>query len=144
MSSAPDIEETTMKQLVKPRRLRPYPDLPASVEVPREPRSLAALVAEAYERLSLRSRARLLARLLAPVGSLALAVLGGGAFARFITAARRGRIVVSIEDAARTTGSQIYELARYVQQCDPVRFGALVDEIRRVLGNRGGPVPALI
>jgi hypothetical protein len=106
-------------------------------------RSLAALVAEAYGKLSLPGRARMLRRLLAPVGSLALAVVGGGAFAKFIAQRQRGGLAVSAADAARTTAEAVYELARYVQQRDPRLLQRLVQDLARTLAGRTGPQVAL-
>ena len=82
-------------------------------------------------RLHIRLRARMLGRLLASVGSLALAVIGGGAFAKYITHAT-SEISVSLEDAARATWSQVYELVCYVQQSHPRRFERLLDELARL------------
>jgi|MudIll2142460700_1097286.scaffolds.fasta_scaffold120382_1 hypothetical protein len=92
---------------------------------------LPAIVAEAFVRLSLRQRARMLGRLLASVGPLALAVVGGGAFAKYVAQARWPEIPVSIEDAARATSGQVYELVRYVQQSNPQLFGHLLDILAR-------------
>jgi hypothetical protein len=92
---------------------------------------LPAIVAEAFVRLSLRQRARMLGRLLASVGPLALAVVGGGAFAKYVAQARWAEIPVSIEDAARATSGQVYEVVRYVQQSNPQLFGHLLDILAR-------------
>jgi hypothetical protein len=73
----------------------------------------------------------MLGRLLASVGPLALAVLGGGAFAKYVARARWPEIPVSFEDAARATSSQILELVRYVEQSDPQLFGHLLDVLAR-------------
>jgi hypothetical protein len=92
--------------------------------------ALAGLVADGFDRLAAPSRARMLRRLLSSAGSLALAVLGGGAFAHYIgDRARNGRVDVSIDDALRTTPTQVYELARYVEQSDPRSFQSLVQEL---------------
>src|SRR5262245_66014746 len=77
--------------------------------------SLPAIVAGAFERLNLRARARMLGRLLASVGPLALAVVGGGAFAKYVTFARLPEVPVSFEDAALPTSTQLAEIARYGQ-----------------------------
>jgi hypothetical protein len=73
----------------------------------------------------------MLGRLLASVGPLALAVVGGGAFAKYVAHARWAEIPVSIEDAARATSGQVYELVRYVQQSNPQLFGQLLDVLAR-------------
>ena len=88
----------------------------------------AARAADAFACLNLRLRARMLGRLLASVGSLALAVVGGGAFAKYLTATTRG-VGVSLEDAARATWSQVFELLRYVQQSNPPLFERMRAEI---------------
>jgi hypothetical protein len=92
---------------------------------------VAARVADVFGRLNIRLRARMLGRLLASVGSLALAVIGGGAFAKYITHAT-SEISVSLEDAARATWGQVFELVRYVQQSHPQRFERLLDDLRRL------------
>ena len=73
----------------------------------------------AFARLKLRQRARVLRRLLMPVGPLALVVLAGGAFAKYVRQARSRRMVVALEDVVRITPAQIVELARYVEQSEP-------------------------
>ncbi len=54
-----------------------------------------------------------------PIGPLALTVLAGGAFAKYVEFARWSRISVSLEDAARITSNQMVELVSYVEQSDP-------------------------
>ena len=93
--------------------------------------SLPAIVAGAFVRLNLRARARMLGRLLASVGPLALAVVGGGAFAKYVTHARLPEIPVSFEDAALATSTQISELVRYVQQSNPQLFSQLLHMLAR-------------
>lgn len=101
-------------------------------EIPRE--AAAARIADALPRLHLPERARLLSRLVAGVGVLALAVVGGGAFARYALAVRRSEVFVTLEDAARATHAQIYELASYVQQSNPELIERVRDELVRLLG----------
>jgi hypothetical protein len=81
--------------------------------------SLPTLVAGIFTKLRLAQRVRVLRRLLLPVGPMALAVLGGGAFAKFVGQARWPRMSISLEDAARVTSSQMFELVRYVEQSHP-------------------------
>ena len=76
-------------------------------ETPRE--VAAATIADAMSRPHLAERARLLSRLVAGVGVLALAVVSGGAFARYAAVARQSDFVVTLEDAARATRTQVYE-----------------------------------
>jgi len=85
----------------------------------REAQSLPAVIASAFTRLRLAQRVRVLRRLLMPIGPMALAVLGGGVFAKYAAQARWPRMSVSLEDAARVTSSQVYELVRYVEQSNP-------------------------
>jgi hypothetical protein len=88
----------------------PPPDGPVDAS-----RSLPGFVAFAYSKIDAAARARLLSGLLRAVGPLALAVIGGGAFFKFIWQAR----AVTVEDAASVTAGQIFELAAYVQQSSP-------------------------
>jgi hypothetical protein len=93
--------------------------------------SLPDIVAAAFDRLNIRLRARMLGRLLASVGPLALAVVGGGAFAKYVTQASWPEVPVSFDDAARATSSQIYDIVRYVQQSNPQLFSHLLDILAR-------------
>jgi hypothetical protein len=93
--------------------------------------SLAAIIAASFERLNLRMRARMLGRLLASVGPLALTVVGGGAFAKYVAHARWQEIPISIDDAARATSGQIYEIVRYVEQSDPQLYSQLLNVLAR-------------
>jgi hypothetical protein len=93
--------------------------------------SMPAIVAGAFERINIRLRARMLGRLLASVGPLALTIVGGGVFAKYVTQARWPEIPVSFEDAARATSAQVQELVRYVQQSNPQLLGQLVDALAR-------------
>ena len=93
--------------------------------------SLPVIVAASFDRLDIRRRARMLGRLLASVGPLALAVIGGGAFAKYATHARWPEIPVSIEDAARATSGQIHELVRYIEQSNPHLFNHLLESLAR-------------
>jgi hypothetical protein len=81
--------------------------------------SLPAIVANTFGKLDVALRARLLGRLLGSVGPLALVVVGGGVFAKYVRHARWPEIPVSFNDAARATSSQVYELVRYVEQSNP-------------------------
>jgi len=84
-----------------------------------ESRRMREVIAAAFTRLQLRQRARVLRRLLLPVGPLALGVLAGGAFAKYVAQARSPRLNVAVEDAARVTPAQVLELARYAEQSNP-------------------------
>ncbi len=78
--------------------------------------SLPIIVAGIFTRLGLAQRVRVLRRLLMPVGPLALAVLGGGVFVKFVAQAHWPRMSISLADAARVTSSQVFELVRYAEQ----------------------------
>ena len=80
---------------------------------------LPVLVAGVFAKLRLAQRVRVLRRLLMSVGPMALAVLGSGAFAKFVVEARWPRMSISLDDAARVTASQMFELVRYVEQSNP-------------------------
>ena len=85
------------------------PDLPLTIEV------LTSAVVGA----PLPLRARLLQRLLVPVGPLALAVVARGAFAKYVDHSHWSRPSLSIADVTRITSDQISDLVRYVAQSDP-------------------------
>jgi hypothetical protein len=96
----------------------PLPSAP-QIFAASETQNLPAALANAFTRLRLGQRVRVLRRLLLPVGPMALAALAGGAFAKYASQARWPRIAISFDDAARVTSGQIYELVRYVQQSNP-------------------------
>lgn len=97
-----------------------YPSrTPESLAVAPAAEAMPAIVTQAYEAASAGVRVRVLNRMLRTVGPLALAVVAGGAFARYVSQARWSALTVSISDAARVSSSQIYELATYVQQSNP-------------------------
>ena len=95
------------------------PRTPAEAFAAGEAHSLPAVVAGAFTKLRLALRVRVLRRLLLPVGPMALTVLGGGVFAKYAAQARWPRMAVSLEDAARVTSGQVFELVRYVEQANP-------------------------
>jgi hypothetical protein len=113
-----------------PKEIPSLPSLPPSTridplhaeaiqELVKEDSMLPAIVTRAFAAASVGLRARVLSRLLPSVGPLALMVLGGGAFAKYVHQARWSALSVSFSDAARVTSTQIYELATYVQQSNP-------------------------
>ena len=109
-------------------RRRPRPDSPEDqLERVATPQT-AARVADALVRASGASRARMLAGLLRSVSRLGLAVIANGAFAKHVARAT-SEITVSIEDAARASRDQIYELVRYVQQSHPRVLQQVLDEL---------------
>jgi hypothetical protein len=87
--------------------------------------SLSAIVARSFAKFDVALRARLLGRLLASVGPLALKVVGGGVFAKYVRHARSPEIPVSFNDAAHATSSQVRDLVHYVEQSNP----RLVEEL---------------
>jgi hypothetical protein len=97
----------------------------------RDVATIPAIVARAFSVSSLALRARVLSRLLAPVGPLALAVLAGGAFVKYVRHARWTEIPVSIGDAARATYGQVFELVAYVQQSSPDVAQQVLDVLSR-------------
>jgi hypothetical protein len=99
----------------------------------------ALRVARAFERLNLSARARLLGRLLGALGPLALAVIGGGVFAKYLHQAREAEIPVSLDDAARATAAQVYELVRYIEQSNP----GLLDRLLATFTHNGMTLAAL-
>jgi hypothetical protein len=109
-------------------------------EIPAEElESVPTIIASAFGKLNLERRARLLGRLLGSVGPLALAVVGGGAFAKYLRNARWSEVPISFEDAARATSSQVYDLVRYVEQSNP----HLVDRLLTALSQDGMTMTAL-
>jgi hypothetical protein len=84
----------------------------ASVSVP-------AIIASVFGKLDLERRARVLGRLLGSVGPLALVVVGGGVFGKYLRSARLPEMPIALEDAARATTSQVHELVRYAEQSNP-------------------------
>ena len=103
----------------------------------REKLSLSRMVASTFGKFDIALRARLLARLLASVGPLALKVVSGGAFAKYVRHARSPEIPVSLEDAALATSSQVRDLVRYVEQSDPTQ----VEELLAALSQEGVIAP---
>ena len=100
----------------------------------REMVSLSAMVARSFVKFDIALRARLLGRLLASVGPLALKVVGGGVFAKYVRHARSPEIRVSFEDAARATSTQVRDLVHYVEQSNP----NLVEELSTALSLKDG------
>ena len=102
------------------------------VEIPtKELASVPAAMARVFAKLNLERRARLLGRLLGSVGPLALVVLGGGVFAKYLRNAGWPEVPISFEDAARATSSQVYDLTRYVEQSDPHLVAGLLAALLR-------------
>src|SRR5437867_13029792 len=83
--------------------------------------SLSKLMTGTFVKFDIALRARLLGRLLGPVGPLALKVVGGGGFAKYLRPARRPELAVSLEDGARATSGQLGDVVSYVELRYPVR-----------------------
>jgi hypothetical protein len=101
--------------------------------------SMPAFIARAFAVTGQVLRARVLTRLLAAVGPLALAVLAGGAFVKYLRQGPWYGIAVSLEDAANATTSEVFELARYVQQSNP----EVVEQVLAILARDTATVAAL-
>jgi len=109
--------------------------------------SLPAVVASAFGRLRLGQRVHVLRRLLLPVGPMALAVLGGGVFAKYVAQARWPRMSISLQDAASLTSSQVHELVRYVEQSNPLVLEQVLVVIARdatTMAALGASVAAIV
>jgi len=92
---------------------------------PQVPRLIARLYSTADQPL----RAKLLACLVRPLSSLSLMAVAAGAFARLLLAGGASGVTVAVEDAARFSSDQIFELARFVEQVSPAalqQFARLV------------------
>jgi hypothetical protein len=98
---------------------RPLPQALRGNVSEKEKLTLPAIVAGRFAKFDIGLRARLLGRLLASVGPLALKVVGGGVFAKYVRHARSQEIPVSFEDAACATSSQVRDLVHYVEQSNP-------------------------
>ena len=103
--------------------------------------SVARLLAQLYDQASPAARARLLAQLLKPVGPLALVAIAAGAFGRLLPSSRWQGAQVTLEDAQRFNGQQVFELVRYVEQKSPellLQLPQLVADPRLWLGSATG------
>ena len=101
--------------------------------------TVPAIMASAFGKLNLERRARLLGRLLGSVGPLALVVVAGGVFAKYLRNAGWHEVPISFEDAARATSSQVHDLVHYVQQSNP----HLVDRLLSALSQDAMTMTAL-
>jgi hypothetical protein len=75
------------------------------------------LVSRLYRASSRPLRAQLLNCLLQPLGPLGLLAISSGVFASFVL--RKRGAGATLDDAARFSGEQIAELARFVEQVSP-------------------------
>jgi hypothetical protein len=112
--------KTAKQSKLFPRRRHRFKAPGEDAEGPaKAPASIPVIIATVFGKLDLERRTRLLGRLLGSVGPLALAVLGGGAFAKYLRSARSPEVPISFEDAARATSNQVHDLVRYVEQSNP-------------------------
>jgi hypothetical protein len=79
------------------------------------PRLISRLYAMANQPL----RAKLIACLVRPLGPLGLVAVAAGAFAGLLRRGSNGGITLVIDDVARYSNEQVYELARFVEQVSP-------------------------
>lgn len=93
----------------------PQPQSPHAAGQTAAPRLVARLYASADQGL----RARMLNCLTRPLGPLGLVAVASGAFASFLARAATPDATVAIEDAARFTREQVFELARFAEQVNP-------------------------
>ncbi|MDE2611954.1 MAG: hypothetical protein KGL78_00815 [Burkholderiales bacterium] len=102
----------------------PSPDPPK-----RRSNPIPRLVARMYAASDAALRARVLQRLLDPLGTLGMAAVAAGAFAIFVQ--RRGidGIRVSLDDVSRFSGEQIAELAHFVWQVSPEALQSVANAI---------------
>jgi hypothetical protein len=79
------------------------------------PRLVSRLYAAANQPL----RAKLIACLVRPLGPLGLVAVAAGAFAGLLRHGSNGGSTLVIDDVARYSKEQVYELARFVEQVSP-------------------------
>ena len=99
---------------------------PRTVQAPPRAR-VARLVSRVYGAAGAPLRARMLACLVRPLGSLGLVAVASGAFASFLHRGSEGGAGVPLDDLGRYSNEQIFELARFVEQVSP-------DAIQQVAG----------
>ncbi len=84
-----------------------------------QPSRVARLVARLYAGADAIQRSRLLAGLLRPLGPLALVAVASGAFAGLFNRVGGDLPANAIEELARFSAAQVFELASFVEQVDP-------------------------
>ena len=82
-------------------------------------------IGEMYRASDAPLRARLLQRLLDPLGTLGVAAIAAGAFAGFLQRRSAEGFKVSLEEAGRFTSEQIAELVQFVAQVSPESLQAI-------------------
>src|SRR5438552_16428908 len=111
----------------------PLPRILAANAPATEKISRSKIMTGTFVKFDIALRARLLGRLLGSVGPLALKVVGGGVFAKYLRHARRPEIAVSFEDAARATSGQVGDVVRYVEQSNPQLIDKLLTALSRII-----------
>lgn len=102
-----------------------YPDQPTWLQgAESSPRDRAVataprLLARLYRSAPARLRARVLACLMRPLGTLGLAGVSAGAFAAFTLRTPVRDASITLDDVVRITGTQVLELARFAEQVSP-------------------------
>lgn len=91
--------------------------------------SASRLVARLYAAAKLPQRANLLACLMRPLGPLAIAGVAAGAFAGFLNRREVAALSIDLDSAARVSGEQVLELARFVEQVNPEALQHFADLI---------------
>jgi hypothetical protein len=79
----------------------------------------ARLVARVYKGLNAFQRSRLLVQLLRPLGPLARVAVASGAFAGVLGRGVGQSAATALDDLARFSSEQVFELARFVEQVSP-------------------------
>jgi hypothetical protein len=93
------------------------------------------LISRLYRAADLPARAGILSALIRPLGPLGLAAVASGAFASLLQRQRGAGIEVGLDEAMRFDSSQVFELARFVEQVDTDVFQQVV---RMVLDSPAG------
>lgn len=81
--------------------------------------AIPQLVSAVYREAPAPLRTQLLECLLRPVGPLAIVTIAAGAFAHMLYRLRVHGVPVTVDDAARISSDNVFELARYVAQASP-------------------------
>lgn len=89
--------------------------------------SSARLVARLYRVSDAPLRARLLALLLRPLGTLSLVAVAAGAFGSFLGRSRMQDPSLAVEQVTRFSSEQVFELARFVEQVSPQTLQQVAD-----------------
>ena len=82
-------------------------------------RRVARLMSRLYRSADASLRARTIASLVQPLGTLGLAAVAAGSFLRFAPLLRRGEVPVALEEVVAVNSDQMLELASFVEQVSP-------------------------